>query len=359
MNAPVRKRAKMVYAMTNDTKNNQVIAFARSSSGKITSVKAYSTGGSGTGPTPAAPVDPLSSQGSLILSGDGYSLFAVNAGSNSISKFYVSSNGTLTRVDVQKSGGIKPNSLALYGNLLYVSNAGDPATGNASNVTGFWVEGNGHLIPVVNATYSLSTPDAQPACIVFNHDGTLLAVSELNTNRLTVFQVNGDGTLSGPVVNDSNGKGPFGSVFLSRGPLLVSEAGVNALSSYSPSSTGELKVISGSIPNGQLATCWVVVSRNEHYAYTANAGTGNISIYHIDDSANLHFIKNINSTRFGATVKPIDMGASMDGKNLYVLNGNKGWISVFTIGHNGRLSRIQVLKTTGLPELGSQGLAVQ
>lgn len=347
----------MVYAMTNDANNNQVVIFARGVQGKLTRSKAYSTGGSGTGPTEAAPVDPLSSQGSLILSPNGHYLFAVNAGSDSISSFRVTNSGGLTLADVQPSGGVKPNSLSNYGHFLYVSNAGN--TSHPSNITGFRVESDGRLTPIQGATYPLSSPDAQPACIVFSPNGRLLAVSELNNNRLSIFQVDSEGTLTGPFLNDSNGAGPFGSVFLSSGPFLVSEAGVNALSSYTAYSDGELKVISGSVPNNQLATCWVVVSRYERYAYTANAGTGTVSVYRIDNNGKLDFLKNVNSTKQGAAVNPIDMGVSKDGQNLYVLNGNKGWISVFVIGDYGKLTRIQVLKNTLLPELGSQGLAVQ
>ncbi|MEN6462895.1 MAG: beta-propeller fold lactonase family protein [Syntrophomonas sp.] len=345
----------MVYAMTNSAVRNKVIAFRRGINGKLIRIKAYATGGRGTG---ERIVDPLSSQGSLILSRNGRFLFAVNAGSNSISSFRVSSSGRLTLVDVDPSGGVRPNSLSNFGDLLYVSNVGNTTNNIASNVTGFRVRTNGRLARITGSTHALSTSTAQPSCIVFSRRGRLLVVSELNTNRLSVFRVNTNGTLSGPTINNSNGAGPFGSVFLTTGPLLVSEVGANALSSYTAFLNGNLRVISGSVPNGQQGTCWVSVSRHEHFAYTSNAGSGTITRFRIRSNGTLVFIKNVNSTLSG-TGAPIDSGVSRDGRNLYVLNGNQGSISVFRIFSDGRLQRLQVLQNTGLPELGAQGLAVR
>lgn len=349
-----KRRTGMVYAMTNYAERNEVIAFKRRPDGKLIRMKAYATGGRGTG---ERKVDPLASQGSLILSRNGRFLFAVNAGSNNISSFRVSNSGKLTLVDVDPSGGVRPNSITVFGNLLYVSNVGNPTNNIASNITGFRVLKNGRLRRITGSKHRLSTATAQPACVVFSPRGRLLVVSELNTNRLSVFRVNSNGALTGPTINKSNGAGPFGSVFLSRGLLLVSESGPNALSSYTAAASGKLSVVSGSVRNRELATCWVVTSRNEHFAYTANAGSGTISIYRIRNNGTLSLVKNVATTRAG-TAAPIDSGVSKDGRNLYVLNGNQGSITVFRIQKNGQLFRLQVLRDTGLPQLGSQGLAV-
>lgn len=351
-NVKVEQLTGMVYAMTNAAVKNEVTAFQRGTDGKLTFRKAYATGGRGSG---EKKVDPLSSQGSLILSPSGRFLFAVNAGSNTISSFRVANSGTLFLADEDNSGGVRPNSLAVHGNLLYVSNVGKT---NNSNVTGFRVQKDGSLTRITGSTHALSSASAQPACTVFSPDGRQLIVSELNTNRLSVFHVNNDGSLKGPTVNNSNGGSPFGSVFLSRGILLVSEAGPNALSSYTVSENGTLSVLSGSVLNGQSATCWVAATRNEHFAYTANAGSGTITIYRIRNNGTLAVVDNAASTRSG-TAAPIDSGVSRDGRNLYVLNGNKGSISVFRIRINGLLLRLQVIHNQALPTLGAQGLAVR
>lgn len=351
----MQKLVGMVYAMTNSAASNEVIAFRRGVNGTLTRIKAYKTGGRGTG-TPE--VDPLASQGSLILSRDSRFLFAVNAGSNSISSFRVANDGRLTLMDVDSSGGFKPNSLCQFGNLLYVTNVGNAANNVASNVTGYRIQKDGRLCRVRGSTHLLSTDDAQPACVVFSRYGHKIIVSELNNNRLSVFRVNRDGTLTGPIVNDSNGAGPFGSVFLSRGLLLVAEAGTNALSSYRKAANGTLTVVSGSVLNGQLATCWVSSSPREHFAYTSNTGSGTITIYHVRKDGKLAVVETIPSVR-SRTVAPIDSGVSKQGFNLYVLNGDEGSISVFRIKMDGRLVRLQVLKNTGLPKVGAQGIAVR
>jgi len=345
-------RNGVVFSMTNSSPRNKVIAFRRGINGKLTRIGAFATGGSGTG---VEMVDPLASQGSLILSRFGRFLFAVNAGSNTISSFRVWANGTLTLIDVKSSGGVSPNSLAVSGNLLYVSNRGNAT--HASNITGFRVGCDGHLTRIIGSRRLLSTASAQPSCIVFNRTRKWLVVSELNTNRLTVFRVLKNGTLTGRTVNKSNGAGPFGSVFLSTGVLLVSEAGPSALSSYRVGANGKLHVISGSVLNGHTAACWVSVSRHEHFAYTSNAGDDTITIYRIMNGR-LSVVKSVRSTS-DVTAAPLDSGVSKDGRNLYVLNGNKGSISVFRICLNGRLIRIQVFKNTGLPIVGAQGLAVR
>jgi 6-phosphogluconolactonase len=209
-------RFGIVYAGTNGAAGNEVIAFRRGVDGNLTRINAYTTGGNGTGATevsPATPqdgIDPLASQGSLALSRDGQFLFIVNVGTGSVSSFRVEGDGTLTRIDHQSSGGAQPNSLDSFGNLLYVSHVGNAANGFDSHVTGFRIESDGSLTPIAGSTRKLSTANAQPARVAFTPDGGFLVVSELTTNNVTSFPVNGDGTLGTMVVNNSSGPGPFG-----------------------------------------------------------------------------------------------------------------------------------------------------
>src|SRR6266496_2326399 len=71
-----------VYVMSNKTPENSVIQYRRASNGSLTWLSEVATGGSGTGANGA---DPLGSQDSLVLSGDGRLLLAANSGSNEIS----------------------------------------------------------------------------------------------------------------------------------------------------------------------------------------------------------------------------------------------------------------------------------
>ncbi|MDM5222412.1 beta-propeller fold lactonase family protein [Peribacillus sp. NJ11] len=360
-----RERVSMVYMMTNNEVMNQIIAFYRDMNGMLTFVGAYPTHGRGTGSKEVSTatandgIDPLASQGALTLSRDRRFLLSVNAGSNSISSFIITESGALVFMDVKPSGGAQPNSVDVFGNIVYVSNVGNAANNFASNITGFRIDENGRLTPIPESTYSLSTSNAQPAQVLFTPDGSKILVSELTSNHLSVFHVNQKGTLTGPIVNDSYGQGPLGAYFLSSGILLVTEAVSNAMSSYSLSNDGILKVISGSVPSGYKTACWVVTTRDNRFAYITNTLSGTISTYRIDPNGALSEVRHITSTPPGtAPGLPMDVRVSRDGRHFYTLNGNQGTVSVFNIQDDGSLVRLQVAAWTNFPYYGSQGLAV-
>ena len=77
--------AGAVFVMTNNVDKNEVIAYRRASDGTLQEGARFDTGGRGSGGNN----DPLESQGSLTLSQDHSLLFAVNAGSGSVSVFSV------------------------------------------------------------------------------------------------------------------------------------------------------------------------------------------------------------------------------------------------------------------------------
>src|SRR5581483_7756917 len=275
--------AGAVYVLTNQT-NNSVAVFRRNAKGMLTSAGEFPTGGAGD-PTPQPPdpaTDPLASQGALLIGRGNQFLFAVNAGSNQISVLKISKN-SLDVVDVVNSGGIRPISLALHDDLLYVLNEG-----GTPNITGFEIEEDGTLTQLDGSTQPLiGGIGADPAEIGFSPDGGLLVVTEKNGNRLNTYTINDDGLPSAPIDNASNGMTPFGFAFNNTGTLVVSEAFGGALnqsaaSSYAASDDGLLSVISGSVPNSQTASCWVVIPNNGKLAFVSNTGSGTISSYQIN-----------------------------------------------------------------------------
>ncbi len=341
----------LVFSMTNATDNN-VVVFERNFLGRLNRIGAYSTGGNGTG---AQQVDPLSSQGSLVVSRDGKFLFAVNAGNSTVSSFRILGKN-LALASVVPSGGVRPVCLASLGDALYVANAGDGT--NESNIAGLWVDCCGELRPIVGSIRSLSEPHAQPASVAASPCARVLVVSELSTNRLTAYSIHRNGTPTVPNSQPSNGASPFGSTFVFNGVLLVSEAGPDALSSYDVDEYGNLSVISGSVRNGQRSTCWVSVTPDGRNAYTSNAGTGTISRYQILDSGQLIVLGSETSTPDGTGV-PLDSAIDDRGRILYVLNGNKGTISVFDIAQDGDIHLTEVFTDTALPQIGAQGMAIR
>src|SRR5206468_3363802 len=101
--------AGAVFVMTNGADRNEIIAYSRAANGALRTGSRFETGGRGSGGL----IDPLESQGSLILSQDHSLLFAVNAGSGTISAFVIG-RSKLSLIDVVPSGGSEPNALAQY-----------------------------------------------------------------------------------------------------------------------------------------------------------------------------------------------------------------------------------------------------
>jgi 6-phosphogluconolactonase (cycloisomerase 2 family) len=96
-----------LYTQTNATGNNQVMIYRHNWAGALTYVGAVSTGGSGNGKS-------LSSQGALAIDRQQNRLFAVNAGSNSLSMFSIDpSNGSLTLLDNEPVLAVTPISVTV------------------------------------------------------------------------------------------------------------------------------------------------------------------------------------------------------------------------------------------------------
>ena len=106
--APPAKAAEetsgSVYVMTNQPTGNKVIEYHRASNGSLRQNSIVSTGGLGGTGNGVGTLDPLGSQNSLVLSGDGARLLAVNAGSNELSVLAAGSGG-LKLLSKAPSGG--------------------------------------------------------------------------------------------------------------------------------------------------------------------------------------------------------------------------------------------------------------
>jgi 6-phosphogluconolactonase len=326
-----------VYTLTNAASGNAVAVFDRAADGSLTPEGTVSTGGLGTGAG-------LGSQGALVL--DGERLFAVNAGSNSISSLEVDGNDVELE-DVASSGGVRPISLTVHGPLLYVLNAGDSTT--PANITGFLVF-RGELIPLPGSSRPLSTATPDPAQIEFAPDGRVLVVTEKATNRITTYRVF-FGFASGPLAQPSAGETPFGFAFDQRGHLIVSEAfggapDASVLSSYGVSRTGEISAIDPNVATTETAACWVVVTKDGRFTYTTNTGSNSISGYAIGRDGDLTLLDADGRTAVtGAT--PIDAALSHNSRFLYELSSGAGEIGAFAVNSDGSLDPLGTVG--GLP----------
>jgi 6-phosphogluconolactonase (cycloisomerase 2 family) len=337
-----------VFVQTDNTTGNQVVAYERADNGGLTLAGTYNTGGRG-GVLNGSVVDHTASQGSLAYNrGDG-SLYAVNAGSNSLSVFSVYGDHLSLR-QVVGSGGVFPVSVAVHGDLVYVLNAE-----NGGSVQGY-VTAFGHLFPLPGSNRSLGltipTDGTQythtPGQVAFSPNGSqLIVTTKASTNAIDVFRVGFFGQLSPkPVVNTEAGALPFAVTFDSAGNLVVADTGIGSLVTYSLNANGTVTELDA-VSSTQSATCWVAPVGG--YFYASNAGSGTVSGYHESPIGQL--------TLLGQTTTDpgtVDASASSGGQFLYVQTGGNGIVDGFAVNANGSLTEIGSVTVAGA--VGGEGI---
>ncbi len=336
-----------VFLQNNGAAKNSVTAYNRFADGTLTEGGTFPTGGQG-GSEAGAVVDPLASQGGLTYDQRHQLLFAVNAGSNTISVFGVH-GAQLQLRQVLPSGGVFPSSVSVSGDLAYVLNAG----GDGS-VSGYRIDGR-RVHPLPDSTRSLGLGNADipfflsaPSQVAISPDRDHLVVATKTHNTLVTFKLRDGRPSAAAVVTASNGAVPFALTFDRGGNLQVAEAS-GAVSTYGIARSGALAVISGSVANGQAATCWSVQARG--YLFAANAGSGNVSAYqvHRDGAVTL-----VNATAAATGAGAVDIAASDDGRYVYNVAAGAGLISVLKVGADGSLTEVQ--QVTGLPPVNGSGI---
>ena len=321
-------REGAVFVQTNEPAN-RVVAFRRSAGGALTEAGSYETGGKGDG-------EPhLTSQGSVILSGDGRFLLVANAASDSVSVFAVGEGGTLDLSGATPAGPA-PKSIAEHDGLVYVVSTGVPG------LRGFRLSDGG--LEAISGAEQLLTADADPAQVGFTPDGSALVVTERGTDSVVTIPVEADGTLGTPASTASSGPTPYGFAFSSQGVLVVTEAfraakGAAAASSYRLDGSS-LTPVTRSAGNGRSEICWAVVTPDGRFAFTTNFADGAVSRYAIAGDGTL----SLDDAAAGITVdgraglRDEDMTA--DGRYLYALDADSGSVFGWGVASDGTLSPV-------------------
>ena len=338
----------VVFVQTDNTAGNQVVAYDTAADGTLTPAGTYNTGGLG-GKLTGAVVDDLASQGSLTYDPAHGLLYAVNAGSNTLTVF-AASGDKLSRLQVISSHGTFPVSVAVHGGLVYVLNAL-----NGGSVQGYAVadgrlrhiEGSGrslHLDP--NATPQFTNTPGQ---VAFSPDGSqLIVTTKANGNNIDVFGVGGDGILSrSAVVNSEPNEVPFGIAFNPAGDLVIAEsATTSAVATFALHPDGTVTQLD-QVATGQAATCWVEADNS--LLFTGNAGSGSVSRLTSTPAGHLNLLGQT-STDPGT----VDGAVSPDGGFLYVQTGAKGIVDEYHVDH-GNLTQIGSVTVPGAA--GGEGIA--
>ncbi|MEO5628944.1 MAG: beta-propeller fold lactonase family protein [Thermomonas sp.] len=345
-----------VFAMSNESAGNRILAYGRNADGTLVKLHSTDTRGLGIG------VD-TDTQGPLRLSADHRFLYAVNPGSDNISVFSV--DGAKLKLIQVVDAGDQPLSLTISGKLLYSMDGSVAGNG----IRGFKISANGTLAPLPNSFRLLSSPIAVPGDIEFSPDGHTILVTQKTTNVLLApqdaidaFAIGANGYASAmPLRNASFGLRPFALAFRNDGTFAAVESfnaapTVSAVSSYHLNGNGTTTVISGSVPNGQTDVCWVVISKDQHYAFVSNFGSGTISSYGFSNTGALTLLNGA-AASFGAASQPVDSSLSADGRFLYQLLRGTGAVAALRVGNDGSLTSLGTI-TGSLPVAdGASGLA--
>ncbi|HEX3333504.1 MAG TPA: hypothetical protein VHS57_04135 [Acidimicrobiales bacterium] len=340
--------AHAVFVQTDNPAGNQVVAYGRAGNGALTPAGTYNTGGLG-GVLNGSAVDHLASQGSLTYDPANEVLYAVNAGSNTVSVFSVQGDA-LSLEQVISSGGTFPVSVAVHGDLVDVLNA----LGGGS-VQGY-ISWFGRLIPLPSSNRNLGltipTDTTQfvntPGQVAFSPDGSQLVVTtKANGNNIDVFRVGPYGYLSqAPAVNAEPGTVPFAVAFDSAGNLVIANAGTNALATYSLRPNGKVSLLDA-VGTGAAATCWVAPDAG--FLFASNAGSASVSAFADSNSGAL--------TLLGATPTDpgtVDAAPTTDGHYLYVQTGGNGVVDGFRVQVDGHLIPVGSVTVPGAA--GGEGI---
>jgi hypothetical protein len=376
--------SKGVYFQTNGEPNNYVQSYFRNQDGTLDQGPLVATGGSGE--DTASPFAPhgfplIDSANSVVLSDDGRLLFAVNAGSDTISSFTVGPHG-LELADQISSHGDLPVSIATTNKgpgrtLVYALNEW------SGNIAGYTAERDGdlHFLAGSDRPLSIPGPNGAAAMIGFDSKGKTLTVSQRGAifdpvtgepigtgpDLIDVFLVDHHGLAGAAIQHPSVGEDPFGFAYTKRDKLIMSDSGLfGTATSYGlDSRSGGLTPISH-VPTSGLAPCWVVLTNDDKYAFITNSlfPPPSISRFRIGHDGELELIGTTQDTNNAA----LDEDSSDDGRYLYVLNtlvvpdGPPGHflfvetrVDQFRIQRDGGLTFLET--TDPVPFGGASGLA--
>jgi 6-phosphogluconolactonase len=334
-NSSASRNRVYVYTESNDPSANDIHVYRKDDVENLLLVDKFRSGGAGNGLA-------LGSQGAVQIDANNRFLYAVNAGSKSISSFRIMNNGQLDLKYTVSSGGTTPVSLTIHNNILYVVNSGD------GTINGFRLSPNGNFSHIAGSNNTLSSEMAGPAQISFSPNGRYLYVTEKMTNTISVFTVDNNGVAGGRVSFPSIGQTPFGFNFARGGYMVVSNAEMgmptlSSLTSYSGADSGTLSAVNGAVPNFQTAACWVASSLHGRYAFVSNTGSDNLSSYYISEQGQLFTV----DTDITSGDAPTDIVVAADNYTVYVLCSLDNTIQIYKRDEFGKL--VHIGKTLNIP----------
>jgi 6-phosphogluconolactonase len=326
-----------VYVQTNAAPN-EVIAFRRAADGSLERLGSVATGGDGDG-SPH-----LTSQGSVVLTGDGRHLLVTNAATGDLSLFTVATDGSIELRDRVHTGAA-PKSVAERDGLVVVLNTGEPG------LTSFRLDAEG-IARVEGGVQALEASHTDPAQVAFSPDGPMVVITERATDSIVTYQVTSEGTFGDSSTIASGGPTPYGFAFTSGGTLVVAEAfgaqkGAAAASSYAIED-GSLVMRTSSVGNGRSEICWAVITPDDRFAFTTNFADGAVSRFAIAADGTLSLDDAAAGISEDGRPGLRDEDLTSDGRFLYAIDADGGRVYGWSVDADGTLELIGSWE--GVPE---------
>ncbi|PVI03975.1 hypothetical protein DM02DRAFT_208054 [Periconia macrospinosa] len=338
------KTGKAVYAITNSD-NNSVLAMTIQADGKLGAGKLTATMGKGAVSMNAmgmsAPTDALVSQSALTLAGK--HIFAVNAGSNTVSMLAISPDDpTQLRMVGNPAAvpGTFPNTVAasVKNSMVCVGTSGSRA--GVSCGTFDQRNGIGEMRQISSFKLNQSDPPVGPTNTVshtfFSADEMMLFTTVKgtgmanNTGFLSTVPVsmaaNGD---CEPMVGKEVRSSPnstavlFGSQAIpgANPPKIFATDASFGAAVLSVDSTGKAMTVGKGEIKGQMATCWAAISPATGTAFVSDVGVNHLVEMSLKDAS---IVDTIDLSKGASAMNPgmIDLRAA--GNFLYALSPGNG-----------------------------------
>jgi 6-phosphogluconolactonase (cycloisomerase 2 family) len=313
------------FFLSNPQGPNSVEAFSRNTAtGLLAYLGSFPTRGNGT----------TAIQGSqahaVIVNGD--FLYAVNSGSNNFSTFRIGSDGRPVWLATTPSNGVRPVSIAIHGNLLFVLNQGIVAAPGVvpvdASIRGFSINSSGIPSPIVpDVAFSFDSADS-PSDVFFTGNGLRLAVLKSGAKAVATFDVSQSGALSNNQTI-SVGNQPVGGAANSHLPwtgfaAVIGEevTGVGA-SVVSFSASSNLTIQSQISAVADKDPCWAATSVSGKRLWSSNFMPKSLTLYLVDANSTLTHSSTHTLPPTDAGPGSLDLDVSADGRFLYRLRAFK------------------------------------
>jgi hypothetical protein len=383
-----------LYVQTSAIRN-AVIHFRRADDGTIAEADRVLTGGTGTGSFNYRATPPgliVEGANSLLMTPDKRFLFAINGGDNSVSSFEVGENGTLTLLDIKrtgnpvtgKSGTAKSLEYAPTTRTLYVLHTFGP-----EHIRLFSVDSDGYLRPRserysavpadkpgrVTTMLSISpdekfllvgssmdelpatNPDGSPILwVTRNGHAHAIAANAPDPDGLAVFPIDDSGALGEPLFQDSGASSPWCPLFLRSRPdtFVIGYATADGLSLATLDSSGEIStgpVVRADTSIGRPSElCWMAITPDDGLVFATMTGYGYVTSWRLE--GNILSIARDPACEKPAgdgtfrgvggivSASPNDMWMSPDGAFLYQMYPNASKLVGYAIQPDGWLEEI-------------------